>query len=324
MKGVLGYMFEKKINSVVAVVVTYNRKELLVECLSAILAQTYKVEKIILIDNASTDGTKEYLDENGLLSNPIIQYKLMNKNLGGSGGFYEGIKYCRSEKCDWVWVMDDDTIPTKTCLEELINANKLVYDKKNNEKISFLASAIYGPENEFMNLPNIDVRPSENGYAYWYEMLEYGMVNICDATFVSILVNIEAINKCGLPCKEYFIWGDDSEYTRRLTTFYGKAYLVGKSIAIHKRFNARSLNIYEEKDVKRKKMYRYLYRNNTINMRYYHTGKQTISLVKSILRCIKNIFNKDKRTCSWIQLVGTLEGITQYKKFANYIDGQLK
>lgn len=309
---------------VIAIVVTYNRKELLVECLNSILTQSYEVSKIILIDNASTDGTRDYLAKNNLLKNNKVQYELMNQNLGGSGGFYEGIKLCKEEECDWVWIMDDDTIPKETCLEELLKANDLILQKKKNEKVSFLASSIYGPNNEYMNLPGIDLRPSENGYPYWYDMLENGMVNISEATFVSILVNIEAITKCGLPCKDYFIWGDDNEYTHRLTTYYGKAYFVGKSIAIHKRFNAKSLNIYNETDHNRIKMFHYFYRNNTINMKYYNTGKQSVKLAKAILNFLKSIPKTNIRKCAWVQLVGTWEGIVQYKKFAEYIDGQLK
>ena len=56
---------EKK--KVCAVVVTYNRKALLLECVQAILRQSYPIEKIVIIDNASTDQTEEYLEENGIL-----------------------------------------------------------------------------------------------------------------------------------------------------------------------------------------------------------------------------------------------------------------
>ena len=84
--------------SIVAVVVTYNRKLLLMECLQAILEQTYPVSKILLIDNASTDGTEETLSENGYLVNPKINYIKMKVNTGGSGGFYEGMKRTMQKK----------------------------------------------------------------------------------------------------------------------------------------------------------------------------------------------------------------------------------
>ena len=90
-------------------------------------------------------------------------------------------------------------------------------------------------ENESMNVPDIDMSSTENGYADWYRKLSNGLIKIEAATFVSLLINGEAIKKCGLPCKDFFIWGDDTEYTTRITRNFGPAYMVGKSVAIHKR-----------------------------------------------------------------------------------------
>ena len=122
-----------------AVVVTYNRKELLKECIDAILNQSVPVEKLILIDNNSTDGTNEYLEEYGYMKNPVIEYKRLSENIGGAGGFYEGMKLARSYSPDWIWIMDDDTVPTASCLEELLKAKKVI-----KGKVSFLASAVRG------------------------------------------------------------------------------------------------------------------------------------------------------------------------------------
>ena len=108
--------------TIVAVVVTYNRKELLMENINAILSQDLLVDNIVLIDNNSTDGTRELLMEKGILFNKRIIYKRLEHNLGGAGGFYEGIKESMKLKPDWVWIMDDDTIPTINCLSELINS----------------------------------------------------------------------------------------------------------------------------------------------------------------------------------------------------------
>lgn len=75
-----------------AVVVTYNRKALLIECVEAILKQKYAVDKLIIIDNASTDGTEEELKKIEILNRNDVVYKKLEKNIGGAGGFYEGIK----------------------------------------------------------------------------------------------------------------------------------------------------------------------------------------------------------------------------------------
>lgn len=271
---------------VVAVVVTYNRKDLLIECLEAILRQTYKVNKIIIIDNNSTDGTYEKLQEKKILDKKeIIVYKKLEKNIGGAGGFHEGMKLAKQYNPDFVWIMDDDTIPNENCLEKLVNANNFL--KENNEKISFLASTIYGEKGEFMNVPTIDERPSENGYPDWYKYLSKGIVEIKIATFVSLLINAEAIKNCGLPCKDFFIWGDDTEYTTRITKYYGNAYMIGDSIAIHKRKNAKAISIFNEDNPNRMKMHFYKTRNLLI---YTNEYQDKMRLIKTICSDYKDIF----------------------------------
>jgi len=124
---------ENKKEKIAAVVVTYNRKELLKECLDALLAQTYPVDSIILIDNASIDGTPEFLKEQGYLKNPKIDYVRLPENTGGAGGFHEGVKRGYKKGYDWLWLMDDDAIAQKNTLEELMDANYIL--KKNNKKL---------------------------------------------------------------------------------------------------------------------------------------------------------------------------------------------
>lgn len=249
-----------------AVVVTYNRKNLLKECIDAILMQSVKVEKLIIVDNNSTDGTEEYLRGNGYLNNETIEYLKLDENIGGAGGFHEGMKKAREYQPDWVWIMDDDTVPTETCLEGLLNANEII-----NGKVSFLASSVRGMSNEAMNVPKI-ARKQFSKYTDWYQYLEYGMAEIVKATFVSLLINIEAINVCGLPWKEFFIWGDDSEYTQRIIRDYGPAYMVGKSLAIHKRVGSDELSLVKEENKNRIKLYFYYYRNNLIGFWEYENA----------------------------------------------------
>lgn len=316
---------------IIALVVTYNRKKLLLECINSILQQTYKVNNIILVDNASTDGTEEELKEKGYLNNNIIVYAKMKKNTGGSGGFYEGLKLAKEYECDWIWLMDDDTIPTRTCLEKLIDADRIVEhyrklsDTRKFPKTSFFASIVYGSQKEFMNLPQISTKSSENGYAYWYRFLDKGLVNIENATFVSILIKKEAVIKCGLPCKDYFIWGDDSEYTMRLTKYYGDAYFVGNSVAIHKRINAKQLSLDYENNIERINMYHYLYRNSAINFRYYRLGQHFfLYFIKGLLNGIQYLF----KPMGWYKtkavIKGYFESIFQYSRFAKYINEQIK
>lgn len=317
---------EYRNNNVAAVVVTYNRKQLLVECVEALLDQTIELANITIIDNNSTDGTTEILEEKGFLEQSVVNYVKLPKNVGGAGGFYEGLRLLKDKNFDWIWIMDDDTIPKKNALEELLSANELISSHIETEKSpSFLASAVYGEKGEVMNVPQIDLRSAENGYSYWYKLLEHGIVNIRNATFVSILVKGSAIKNVGLPCREYFIWGDDSEYTERLVKYIGDAYMVGKSVVVHKRKNARSLSILNEEDSKRMEMYHYMFRNQLINEVYYYGKKAGI---KKVIRDIKVMFLGMKKPSRWKimkqVIYGDYQALIQYKKFSRYITQEIQ
>lgn len=283
---------------IIAVVVTFNRKMLLHECLTALMKQTYSCKKIVLIDNNSTDGTYDMLEKEGFLASEVISYKKMEKNIGGAGGFSRGIRYALEWNPDFVWIMDDDTIPENTALEELVNAQK---DK--TDKISFLASVVFGEKNEPMNVPQIASNLSSNGYPNWYCYLDEGLIEITIATFVSLLININAIKAVGLPCEDYFIWGDDTEYTLRLTQFYGKAFFCGKSKVLHKRKDGGNLSLIEEENENRFKLYYYSYRNNLINTFEYEGIKKGVLLILHNVKDIMKVLFKGKHKAKKMSII---------------------
>lgn len=314
-------LFDKDIGmeNVVAVVVTYNRKELLMECLEAIFLQTTKVKTVVLVDNASTDGTYEYVQKQGYLERDDFVYLLQEKNVGGAGGFYAGMKHAVSINADWIWIMDDDTIPEKRCLEELLYAKD-----KCSSSVSFLASSVTGIDGSPMNVPTVDSRKTKNGYQDWYLKLEDSMVKIKMATFVSLLINGKAVAACGLPCPDYFIWGDDSEYTLRLTKYYGEAYLVGKSKVCHKRLTNQTVSVFNEKDKSRIKNSLYQYRNRLINSLLY------LPLLETLLftcKCVMRSFGfwfRGEFTKGYVVMKGLIQGYIKYPHFRKWIKNQMK
>ncbi|WP_100486856.1 glycosyltransferase family 2 protein [Sporolactobacillus pectinivorans] len=257
---------------IIAIVVTYNRKELLIECLNAIKKQTYPVSRIVVVDNASNDGTDKLFSNNNMFDQDLFDYQRLPQNIGGAGGFHEGFKYASQLDVDWLWIMDDDTIPRDDSLEKLIDDAGVL----GTDNVSFLASSVFGPENEAMNVPVISGHHSISGYPDWYFDLGKGLVKIESATFVSLLINNQAIKKIGLPVKDYFIWGDDTEYTLRLTHYFGPAFLSGKSKVLHKRANVKKLIIEEETNINRVPLYYYLVRNILITRTEYFGRKEGI------------------------------------------------
>ncbi|MCD8177822.1 MAG: glycosyltransferase, partial [Tannerellaceae bacterium] len=263
---------------------------------------------------------EDILTQNGIKNRAEVIYHKMETNTGGSGGFYAGLELVRTLDVDYVWIMDDDTIPYKTSLEELVKKACKVTDA------SFFASCVEGPNHEPMNVPDLDRKKTENGYPFWYRNLRDGLVNIESATFVSLLINKKAITKCGLPCRDYFVWGDDTEYTRRLTRYYGAAYLVGDSWVCHKRKNAKNVDLKNENDKQRIKNYYYQYRNRLINY-YLYDGFAVFMFY--FLRFEGQAFSMfvkgHEKGLKFVTVQkAVFASVRKIKKFGRYIDNQLK
>lgn len=242
-----------------AVVVTYNRLALLKKCLNALLNQKYNINKIFVINNNSTDGTRNYLDTIIKKYNAIIPIHL-KKNIGGAGGFNKGIKeFIKNDNANFVWVMDDDTIPNLDALTKLVEKVKKIPD------VGYLASNVKWKNGTpaLMNIP----KPS----LVWNKNIEKGIVSIIYASFVSILISRKAIEKVGYPITDFFIWGDDVEYTSRISKAKFKSYLVCDSVVEHKIKNNIATDIILEKDKNRIKRYFYANRNTLYNKKKYST-----------------------------------------------------
>ena len=207
---------------IIAIVVTYNRKELLEENITALLNQSYTDFDILIVDNNSNDGTFDMI--NNCNTNRII-YINTRANLGGAGGFAVGIKEAIKRDYDYCWVMDDDTIPEKDALKSMINKSEII-----GGQFSFINSLIKWKDESMckMNIPIIDKE-----WFNQYSIVKHNVLPLSCCSFVSCLINLEIAKKIGLPIKEFFIYGDDMEYTLRLRK-EENGYLDFDSIAIHK------------------------------------------------------------------------------------------
>src|SRR5215469_16397890 len=103
---------------VTAVVVTYNRRDLLLEALAAVHAQTRVPDAVIVVDNASTDGTGAAVRAQF----PAVQLAELTRNTGGAGGFAYGMARALDGAADLIWLMDDDTVPEPGALEAMLAA----------------------------------------------------------------------------------------------------------------------------------------------------------------------------------------------------------
>lgn len=207
------------------VVVTYNRLELLKLNISALERQTYRLSKIYIVNNCSTDGTGEYLAQYD--NNPLFEIITLDKNIGGAGGFSTGIRKAVTDHCQWVWVMDDDTIPDEHALMRLMAATEL------KAQTGFVCSKVVWTDGKPHVMNRANAVNHETELFNTYSTPEVPAFLIESATFVSTLINADAVMEVGLPIKEFFIWADDIEYTQRISRNGFSGFYVDNSIALH-------------------------------------------------------------------------------------------
>lgn len=282
----------------IAIIVTYNRKQLLLECIESLFNQTEKYTlSILVIDNASTDGTFDLIQ--GLINEKKIEYINTGQNLGGAGGFEFGVLEAASRNYDFVWIMDDDTIPSSTALESFYRQ----VDLDNN--FGFLSSYAQWTDGSTctMNVQRINIFRRLKSF-------DAELIPVQFATFVSIFIPITVIREVGVPIGEFFIWGDDWEYTRRISKKY-PSYFLKKSIVTHKTLHNNGCNLSNDIEA-RLPRYELYFRNI-----FYVAKKEGIKgIIYWCLNFTKNLFRviffsknmKFKRIC--IMFRGLKRGLT--------------
>lgn len=192
---------------VVAVVVAYNRRELLRRTLDGLRDQDRSCDAVVVVDNASTDGSSTVASEHDVRPDVIT----LSRNTGGAGGFAAGMAHAvKKHDADLVWLMDDDTVPSSTALSELLT----VRDAYPGRPALLASRAVWHDGRDHpMNTP----RPRPGITRQLRDRARsVGAVQVRSASFVSLLVDAAAVHEDGLPEAAYFIWNDDFEYTARL------------------------------------------------------------------------------------------------------------
>lgn len=257
-------------NQTAAVVVTYNRKELLRLCMGKLLGQAGVSCDVIIIDNASTDGTAEMIHDE--FENSAVFYENTGRNLGGAGGFEYGVEKAVRMGYEYVWIMDDDTLPEEGALAALFAA-----DKRLHGRWGFLSSVAYWIDGSVcrMNIQKKDIFRHIGRKEY---AMEIAPIKMC--SFVSLLVKSEVIREVGLPIGEYFIWTDDYEFTGRISRKY-PCYLVPESKVIHAMKRHTRVDFAAD-DASRIERYHYIYRNDVHCYRQYGIAGWSYILFKDI------------------------------------------
>ena len=200
---------------VTAVLVAYNRRELLREALEALAAQSRPVDRLIVVDNASTDGSTEVAEEMLEEWGGRARLVKLDKNTGGAGGFAVGIAAAvADEETEWVWVMDDDTVPGSDALAGALDTFER-YRAIGQDDLAVMGSRVVWTDGEDhpMNTPKAKIRA---GQAERMRAADVGAMEIRSISFVSAFLRAPRVRELGLPVADYFLWNDDFEYSARL------------------------------------------------------------------------------------------------------------
>lgn len=299
---------------VIGVILTYNRKELLERCLEAIHSQSRPCDMVLVINNASSDDTLDFLRSGKY---PNIKVYSLRKNVGAAGGFNAGFRLAYDNGADYVWMMDDDVIPDSDALAKLLEADEFL--EKNDIKRSYVVSTAYTEGGQVTNTPQVSTRKNKAGYFDWPELLQHGMVAVSSGTFVSILVPSETLNQYGLPIASMFIWGEDAEYTLRITREY-PGYMVGTSRVVHIRHGGGTISIVNESNPRRVTYYKNFVRNNVYISKIYKTRRRTASVLFNNFTLAGKLLLKKHPGKAWIVIQGVMESVC-FRPKIEYLDG---
>jgi len=198
--------------TVIAVVVTHNRLNYLKRCLNYIEIQERKVDQILVINNASTDGTYNYLKTKKNV------YVINQKNLGSAGGWYTGIKFAKQNYFDYIWMMDDDGFPDTKSL-------KILVDKITN-KHSCISSIVVNEEIRNLlvfPMPKINYFGNPIIFSLFRKIKKLDTLNYKYPNFYNYahlfngaLISLDAVKKIGNINKDFVLYGDEVDYFYRL------------------------------------------------------------------------------------------------------------
>lgn len=242
------------------VIVTFNNVKMLADLLNDLRAQIRLPDEIILIDNASQDGTEEMVR----LNYPNVNYIKLRENMGSAGGYHEGIKLA-TKTSDFIYTLDDDVCLKPDTLSEIIKGFYLL-EKLSPSKIAAVRSV-----------------------GEWYSELFVTRMDIY--TWRGTLFQTSIFREMGLPSPDFFIYGEDLEYSLRLAKKGYRFYWIPASICQerHRDQDGKThTEIFGKRSVRYQDPFRlyYAFRNEIFICLHYH---RVLKLFHTVMYAMKVI-----------------------------------
>jgi rhamnopyranosyl-N-acetylglucosaminyl-diphospho-decaprenol beta-1,3/1,4-galactofuranosyltransferase len=262
---------------IAAVVVTHNRLELLRRVVK-VLEDVPELHEVLVLDNASTDGTGEWLAS---LDGGRVLARTLEHNTGGAGGFHDGLDWALERGADLAWLMDDDGTPDPGCLETLLAHDgaldfwgPVVVDEARPERLVF---PIRLPGSARVVHAMADVRRAATG----------GLIKGIVIPFNGVLVTRELVERIGVPRAEFFIWGDDHEYRLRAERAGARIATVVDAVVRHPSVGAlgtpMAFGRTTYNDTPSDLKHYCMARNNLVNLREYAGNLHALAFVAKTL-----------------------------------------
>ncbi len=263
-----------------AVVVTYNRKETVEKCIKGILSQQGACCDILILDNGSTDGTRELFSS--AFTDEKITYRNMGENLGCTTAQARGIRMVCQRGYRYIWLMDDDVIPYEDTLKELLKA-----DRELHGKWGVLSSVAYWTDGSICEAN----RQKKTLFRFMREA-DYGkrFVRATMVSAASMFIKTRFVRQVGLPISEYYIYTDDYEFSSRIGRHY-PVYVVPSSKVTHAmKVNGKANIVFDTPD--RMYRYKYLYRNDVHCYRQFGLPGYLYLIMKFAYIFVMIVFNE--------------------------------
>jgi GT2 family glycosyltransferase len=213
---------------------------MLAECITALLGQIREPDQIVVVENCCTDGTLNYLQSEGLFDHPKVRIIQMPANTGGAGGFAKAAEYVSVSGFDWCWMMDDDVLPEPDCLQNLL--------ERGRGSVRMPARLSEPFDTEDLPAKRWDLSSPLRRLRRRREQLQVSKENLADdrgccavedVAFEGLLISSDTIQRAGLPRADFFISGDDSEYSFRLLKILDEKIWFVPSAIMHRRINTK-------------------------------------------------------------------------------------